>query len=440
MYHFLSFVLLVYFNVLISSEIAIETVPLPGGGKKKKQGFIQKLFKKKKDETTVLAVQQGTHMTYDEKAGITGYPPQWEAFIKGAGILKEEIEEIKKDKEQGDALNDVLKFQLKSEPQILEKVTGQKVEDDHSSEIIEFEAPEEELPEKESELALEDLVDEGLPQMHYDNFSKIGEGAAGEVFMARSKKNDSEVALKKCIITSKNEKSLLNEIEIMRNCKQPNIVAFFGSYLEDGYVWVVMEYMDSGCLTEILTQYENGLRMNEQQMAYVLREVMKGLLYLHNRHKIHRDIKSDNILISSDGSVKIGDFGYAAQLTSQRNKRNSIVGTPYWMAPEVIRNKLYDAKADIWSIGIMMMEMTEGDPPYMELPPLRALFLITTKGIPPLKERESWSKELVKLVESCLMKDPSLRPTSEQVLESEFIAMACKKEEFISIINEAHAN
>ncbi|KAL7717046.1 Protein kinase [Entamoeba marina] len=390
----------------MNDEIAIETVPLPGGGKKKKQGFIQKLFKKKKDETTVLAL-----------------------FIKGAGILKEEIEEIKKDKEQGDALNDVLKFQLKSEPQILEKVTGQKVEDDHSSEIIEFEAPEEELPEKESDLALEDLVDEGLPQMYYDNFSKIGEGAAGEVFMARSKKNDSEVALKKCIITSKNEKSLLNEIEIMRNCKQPNIVAFFGSYLEDGYVWVVMEYMDSGCLTEILTQYENGLRMNEQQMAYVLREVMKGLLYLHNRHKIHRDIKSDNILISSDGSVKIGDFGYAAQLTSQRNKRNSIVGTPYWMAPEVIRNKLYDAKADIWSIGIMMMEMTEGDPPYMELPPLRALFLITTKGIPPLKKEKS-----------CLMKDPSLRPTSEQVLESEFVAMACKKEEFISIINEAHAN
>jgi len=105
-----------------------------------------------------------------------------------------------------------------------------------------------------------------------------------------------------------------------------------------------MEYMDGGCLTEILTQYENEVKMNERQIAYVLREVMKGLVYLHERHKIHRDIKSDNILLTLSGDVKLGDFGYAAQLTGQRSKRSSIVGTPYWMAPEVIRNKLYDDK------------------------------------------------------------------------------------------------
>ena len=276
--------------------------------------------------------------------------------------------------------------------------------------------------------------------MFFEDFSKIGEGAAGEVFVARAKDTGKETALKKCVITQKNEKSLLNEIEIMKTCRHPNIVQYLGSYLEDGYVWVVMEYMDGGCLTEVLTQYENGFRMTEDQMAYVLREVMQGLLYLHQRHKIHRDIKSDNILISSEGCVKLGDFGYAAQLTSQRTKRNSIVGTPYWMAPEVIRNKLYDEKADIWSIGILMMEMTEGDPPYMDLPPLRALFLITTKGIPPLKERSSWSVDLVRIVESCLLKDPSLRPSAEDILASPFIERACSKEEFIKVVLETHKN
>ncbi|BFU25188.1 serine/threonine protein kinase, putative [Entamoeba histolytica HM-1:IMSS-B] len=419
-------------------------IPLPGAGKKKKKGIFSKLFGKKKEETTVLTVQQGTHMTYDEKAGITGYPPQWEAFIKGSGLIKEEIEEIKTDKEQNAAFEDVLKFHLKTEPQILNQILPSKTseqnveEEDDTAEMPDIQDPEEVLPEKESDLTLEDLAEEGLPEDFYENFSKIGEGAAGEVFVAQNKQTGKDMALKKCIITSKNEKSLINEIEIMKNCKHPNIVSFFGSYLEEGYVWVVMEFMDSGCLTEVLTEYENGFKMTEPQMAYVLREVMKGLLYLHQRHKIHRDIKSDNILISSDGSVKIGDFGYAAQLTSQRDKRNSIVGTPYWMAPEVIRNKLYDAKADIWSIGIMIMEMTEGDPPYMELPPLRALFLITTKGIPPLKERDSWSPDLVKLVESCLMKDPNQRPTSEQILESPFIATACKKEEFARVVAETH--
>ncbi|ELP89686.1 serine/threonine protein kinase PAK, putative [Entamoeba invadens IP1] len=418
-------------------DIAIDVIPLPKTDKKKKSIF-QKLFGKKEDKTTVVSVKQGTHMTYDEKAGISGYPPQWEAFIKGSGLVKEEIEQIENNKDQNAAFEDVVKFHLKAEPSALNKILKPKSDDDDTAEMLEIDDPESVLPEKDTEMTLEQLAEPGLPEDFFENFSKIGEGAAGEVFLAQNKKDGKDFALKKCVITSKNEKSLINEIEIMKNCKHVNIVSFFGSYLEEGYVWVVMEFMDSGCLTEILTEYENGFKLTEPQMAFVLREVMRGLLYLHQRHKIHRDIKSDNILISSDGSVKIGDFGYAAQLTSQRDKRNSIVGTPYWMAPEVIRNKLYDAKADIWSIGIMMMEMTEGDPPYMELPPLRALFLITTKGIPPLKERESWTPDLVKLVESCLMKDPNLRPTSEQVLESPFVASACKKEEFAQVVAETH--
>lgn len=132
---------------------------------------------------------------------------------------------------------------------------------------------------------------------------------------------------------------------------------------------------------------------------------------------IHRDIKSDNILIGSRGEVKIADFGYAAQLTQQKTKRNTIVGTPYWMAPELIRGQNYDTKVDIWSLGIMIMEMAEGEPPYMEFPPLRALFLITTKGIPDLKDPGKWSSPFRQFVALCLEKDPEKRPDADELLK-----------------------
>jgi serine/threonine protein kinase len=139
-----------------------------------------------------------------------------------------------------------------------------------------------------------------------------------------------------------------------------------------------MEYMGGGCLTVILEQYDS-LRMREDHIARVCMDTLEALAYMHDLHRIHRDIKSDNILLSSTGVVKIADFGYAAQLTEKKRKRNTIVGTPYWMAPELIRGQSYDVKVDLWSLGIMVMEMAEGEPPYMDFPPLRALFLITTK-------------------------------------------------------------
>jgi len=270
----------------------------------------------------------------------------------------------------------------------------------------------------------------------YTEFTKIGEGAAGEVFLANHGKSKEKFAIKKMPLNAQNVKLLTSEIHIMKESDHKNIVAYKDSFRVDSQLWVVMEYMGGGCLTEILEQFDY-CQMNEGHIAWVCKETLKGLKYIHSLHRIHRDIKSDNMLLSSKGDVKIADFGYAAQLTQKKDRRNTIVGTPYWMAPELIRGQNYDTKVDIWSLGIMIMEMAEGEPPYMEFPPLRALFLITTKGIPDLKEPEKWTKEFRDFVGKALEKDPEKRPSAVEMLKHPWLKSACTGEELLKLIQEA---
>jgi len=292
------------------------------------------------------------------------------------------------------------------------------------------------LPE-ENNVTLADLVSKEDPTNLYGETKKVGEGAAGEVFLATHLKKKTKVAIKKMQINSQNAKLLITEIGIMKTSKHSNIVDYMDSYLVDtDKLWVVMEYMGGGCLTEVLDQYDQ-VKLPESTIAYCCAETLKGLAYIHNGNRIHRDIKSDNILLGSEGSVKLADFGYAAQLTQQKQKRNTIVGTPYWMAPELIRGQAYDHKVDIWSLGIMCMEMCEGEPPYMEFPPLRALFLITTKGIPPLREGSKWSPDLHDFLQKCLNKDADQRPDAAAMLRHPFIAKAGPPADLAKAIREA---
>jgi serine/threonine protein kinase len=287
-------------------------------------------------------------------------------------------------------------------------------------------------------ITLSELVNKSDPTKLYPNPKKIGEGAAGEVFMAVQAGTNRRVAIKKMTLANQNLKLLLTEIAIMKDSHHANIVDYVDTYLVEEKLWVVMEYMDGGCLTEILEQYEH-FQMSERHIARVCLETLKGLIYIHSLHRIHRDIKSDNILMSMQGEIKLADFGYAAQLTKQKQKRNTIVGTPYWMAPELIRGQPYDQRVDVWSLGIMAMEMAEGEPPYMEFPPLRALFLITTKGIPPLKDQKRWSPEFQSFLSKCLEKDADKRIDSQSLLAHPFLRKACEPQEIVELIEKARS-
>lgn len=265
---------------------------------------------------------------------------------------------------------------------------------------------------------LQSICSEGNPSDYYRDLVKIGQGASGGVYIAHCNSDDKSVAIKQMNLEQQPKKELIiNEILVMKGSKHPNIVNFIDSYLLKGDLWVIMEYMEGGSLTEIVTHSV----MTEGQIGAVCRETLKGLKFLHSKGVIHRDIKSDNILLSIDGNIKMTDFGFCAQINEINLKRTTMVGTPYWMAPEVVSRKEYGPKVDIWSLGIMTIEMIEGEPPYLNETPLRALYLIATNGTPKLKEPEALSYDMRKFLAWCLQVDFNKRADADQLLGDKFI-------------------
>ncbi|KAK3673941.1 signal transducing kinase of the PAK [Recurvomyces mirabilis] len=253
------------------------------------------------------------------------------------------------------------------------------------------------------------------PTKKYRNLVKIGQGASGGVYTAYEVGTNKCVAIKQMNLEQQPKKDLIiNEIMVMRDSKHKNIVNFMDSFLVRGDLWVVMEYMEGGSLTDVVTFN----MMSEGQISAVSRETLHGLQFLHSKGVIHRDIKSDNILLSLDGNIKLTDFGFCAQINESHMKRTTMVGTPYWMAPEVVTRKEYGRKIDIWSLGIMAIEMIEGEPPYLTESPLRALYLIATNGTPTIKEEHNLSPVFKDFLHFALKVDPEKRASAHDLLKT----------------------
>jgi len=282
-----------------------------------------------------------------------------------------------------------------------------------------------------------EIVDKGNPVHLYTQLTPIGEGSFGTVYSAVDVNTLDQVAIKQMNIEDNYEEDLISEIGMMKTLQHVNIVRYLASYLVgSGQIWIVMEFMDGGSLTEILDQYKH-MQLTEPQIALILRETVSAIFFLHDLHRLHRDIKSDNILLDLTGNIKLADFGYTVQLTEERPIRDTTIGTPYWEAPEVITGDSYGQKVDIWSIGVMAIEMVDGEPAYLDLPPLTALRLIIIDGIPPLRNPEKWSSEFKDYIDRCLQINSQKRATSAELMRHPFHSKAADKSELRGVIMTA---
>ncbi|XP_076295362.1 sterile20-like kinase isoform X4 [Lasioglossum baleicum] len=263
------------------------------------------------------------------------------------------------------------------------------------------------------------------PEEFWEMVGELGDGAFGKVYKAQHKQTQQLAAAKMCALEGEDDLSdFMIEIDILSECKHPNVVELHEAYFIEGKLWMLIEYCDGGAVDSIMVELQKAL--TEPQIAYICQYMTKGLAFLHKSKVIHRDLKAGNVLLTMAGGVKIADFGVSAKNKHTLQKHDTFIGTPYWMAPEVVlcetfRDNPYDFKVDIWSLGITLIEFAQIEPPNHEMSPMRVLLKIQKSDPPKLEQPGKWSKDFNDFIAKALIKDPTSRPTADELLKHSFI-------------------